>query len=231
VLFDAFFPGVLPPSAVSIPQSVMDNWDSYYAPAIQMALLNPANLPNIQQLLSVSQAPYDPMNPNTVGETVLGVLWYNAFATNNAVLKLDGQPFDNHDRQYVGSANDPLLNLAVQRFTADKLALNRIDKKYETTGALKKPLIVLHTTGDPIVPVWHATTYTDKVLANNKWAPYQQVIIPRYGHCSFTLDEILTGFNWLVQHTGQKVDRTLLHIDPSKANELYNPNAWMISTP
>lgn len=229
VLFDYFLPGLLPPSPVSVPQTVMDNWDAYYAPSIAVALSNPANVLQVQQLLNVSQAPYDPMNSTTIGETVIGLLWYNVFATNDGIEKLDGQPFDNQDRMYVGSFDDALLNENVQRFTADKLALNRIDKKYETSGALKKPLIVLHTTGDPIVPAWHTALYTNKVLANPKSAPYLPVVIPRYGHCSFTLDEILNGFGWLVnQTTSQNLNRNALRIDSSKANELYNPNVWVM---
>ena len=232
VLFDYFLPGVLPSSPVNIPQTVMDNWDAYYAPSIVLSLSNPANALQVQQLMNVTQAPYDPANPGTIGETVLGILWYNAFATNNAIEKLDGQPFDNQDRVYVGSLNDALLNQNVQRFTADKLALNRIDKKYETSGTLKKPLIVLQTTGDPIVPAWHAALYTNKVLANTKGGPYLPVIIPRYGHCSFTLDEILNGFGWLVfQTSGAQVNRNALHIDSSKAVEFYKPEAWRTTAP
>jgi pimeloyl-ACP methyl ester carboxylesterase len=227
VLFDYFLPGALPPSPVNIPQYVIGNWDDNYAPHILAALS--ANPFPVEQLMSVSQAPYDPTKLGTVGETVLGVLWYNAFATNDAIEKLRGQPFDNQSRVYLGSSNDQLLNQTVERFTADKLALNRIDKKYETSGELKRPLIVLHTTADPIVPAWHAALYTDKVLANNKGGLYQSVIVPRYGHCSFTLDEILSSFGWLVQHAGQEVDRSILHIDPSRANELYSPYSWLTS--
>lgn len=231
VLFDYFLPGVLPPSPVSIPQTVMDNWSTYYAPGIMMALSNPANMLQVQQLMNVSQAPFDMQNPNTIGETVLGILWYNAFATNNAIEKLSGQPFDNQNRTYLGSFNDPLLNQSVQRFAADKLALNRIDKKYETSGRLKKPLIVLHTSGDPIVPDWHAELYSAKVSLNGMGGPYQAVMIPRYGHCSFTLNEILDGFGWLVAHTGQKINRGDLKLDPSRANELYHPDAWLLPVP
>lgn len=38
VLFDYFFPGVLPGSAVSIPQEVMDNWETIYKGQVEAAL-------------------------------------------------------------------------------------------------------------------------------------------------------------------------------------------------
>ena len=231
VLFDYFMPGMLPPSPVDIPQTVIDNWDSYYALSIAAAVANPANALQVQQLINVSHAPYDPADLNTVGQTVLGVLWYNAFATNDAVDKLHGQPFGNQDRVYAGSFDDALLNATVERFTPDKLALNTISKKYETSGKLKKPLVVLHTSLDPIVPAWHAADYTAKVAANERSAPYLSIIIPRYGHCSFALEEILQGFTWLVQASGQHVDTSQLHVDPRTANQLYHPEAWLTPAP
>ncbi len=231
VLFDYFLPGLMPPSPVDIPQQVMDNWDTFYVPSIGAALANPANMLQIQQLMNVSHAPYDTLNPSTAGETIMGVLWYNAFATNDAIQKLHGQPFDNEDRLYVGSFNDELLNASVERFTADKLALNFIDKKYETTGNLKRPLVVLHTSLDPIVPAWHETLYTDKVLANDKSAPYLPIMVPRYGHCSFQLNEILDAFGWLVAQTGQHANTGNVHLDASRAGELYHPDAWLTPSP
>ncbi len=234
VLWDYFLPGVLPPSPVDIPESVMAYWDTLYSPSILATVASPANMPQVQQLMAVSQAPFDPLDLTTVPQTVLGVLWYNAFATNDAIAKLKGQPYDNEERVYVDPLNpalEPALNAGVERFTADKLALNTIDKKYETSGKLKRPLVVLHTSLDPIVPAWHAALYSAKVAANEKSAPYMAVVVPRYGHCSFTLDEILGAFAWLVQNTGQHVDTSNLHIDANRANELYHADAWVSPVP
>lgn len=41
---------------------------------------------------------------------ILGLLRYNVFATNDAIDKLGGAPFDNRWRWYSGSSNDRLLN-------------------------------------------------------------------------------------------------------------------------
>jgi hypothetical protein len=44
-------------------------------------------------------------------------LWYNVFATNDARARLGGgNPYDNRQRLYVGSANDLLLNLVCAEF-------------------------------------------------------------------------------------------------------------------
>jgi pimeloyl-ACP methyl ester carboxylesterase len=200
VVFDYFMDtpdfDVLPGNAVNIPKSLMNKWDSVYVPRIAGVLA--ANPLNTQQLLSVTSAPIDPPDPNTIGETTLGILWYNVFATNNAIDVLGGQPFDNFDRVYTGSLDDASLNAGVKRFKAQTSALTEIANYYETSGALQRPLVTMHTTGDPIVPFWHQTFYTQKVFTNNPNSPYLPIAINRYGHCAFTLAEVVNGFGTLV---------------------------------
>jgi alpha-beta hydrolase superfamily lysophospholipase len=162
VVFDYFFPGLIPSSPVSIPSEVMVDWDTVYVPAITAALA--ANPSKTAQLIKVMRAQVT-SDPLTVVETVLGALWYNVFATNDAVATLSGQPFDNHDRIYTGSTNDLLLNLRIERFRAAPSALAAIAAQYETSGKLKMPMITLHTTGDPVIPYWQETLYTVKTIA------------------------------------------------------------------
>ena len=193
IAFDYYLPGILPPSPVSIPPYVIDNWTLGYGPAIAngLALADPAA---VASLLAVTGAPIDAGDPASLFETVLGVLWYNVFATNNGIEVLRGQPFENLDYVYL----DPVLNALAPRYAADKKALNTIEHKYETSGALKRPLVTMHTSGDPIVPAWHAAMYAQKVSANSKGAPYLNIPVDRYGHCSFMTPELLNGFYWLV---------------------------------
>ena len=195
VAFDYYFPGVLPPTATRIPQSVIENWDTATKPGILYAL-STADPITIGKLLTVTGAPIDPTDPATsTGSTVLGLLWYNVFATNNGRIVLHGQPFDNHDTQYL----DPYLNQGVQRFTADGKALKIINIIYQTSGKLSTPLVTMHTTLDPIVPAWHETLYGKKVLANKgSAAHYLNISVERYGHCNFTSGEVLGAFSWLV---------------------------------
>ena len=47
----------------------------------------------------------------------INALWYNVFATNDAVSKLGGNPYGNRGRWYFGSSNDLRLNLLVRRFS------------------------------------------------------------------------------------------------------------------
>ena len=198
VLFDYFMDlprhDILPGTAIDIPEELMTNWDSYYVRRVLAALiLRPLAT---KQLMTVSAAPYDETKKATIAETSLGILWYNVFATNDAVAKLGGNPFDNHDRKYKGSYSDFLLNRRVARFTADPSALEEIANYYETSGNLQVPFVTMHTTGDPIVPYWQQSLYAAKVPEG--FPAYIPITVERYGHCNFTLDETEAGFGQLV---------------------------------
>jgi pimeloyl-ACP methyl ester carboxylesterase len=197
-VFDYFFPNLLPGTPTDIPQNLIANWDTVYAPRVNAAVLfRPLRT---LQLLSVSRAPTDPFDHSTITQTVQGILWYNVFATNDGKAKLDGNPFDNLNRRYSGSFSDYLLNRLIFRTGADAPALAEINQHYQTTGSLPVPLVTLHDIGDPIVPYWHETLYAAKV-ASHPGARFISIPILRYGHCNFKAAEVLAGFGLLVRFT------------------------------
>ncbi len=217
-VFDYFFPTVLPPSPVDIPPGVSAGWESVYGPKIQAAIHDRPHA--AEQLLRVTNAPIDPFDPSSIDETVLGILWYNVFATNDGKATLGGQPFDNQRRIYWGSDNDLLLNWRVQRFKADPAPLGGIAAHYQTSDHLRIPLVTMHTTGDPIVPYWHEPIYRSKVLANGSFLLHSNIPILRYGHCNFKASEALVGFGLLVlKVTGQELLESLGILPDSQARE------------
>ncbi len=201
VLFNYFFPNVLQkltqlgetPTPEHIPVELLDRW-----PAIQAAVLGAisANPSARRQLLKVSKAAADPDDPLS-SETILGILWYNIFATNDAIERLGGHPFDNSRRWYSGSNNDLLLNLKISRFHADNAALIKIKNEFQTSGSLLGPVVTIHTTGDPIVPYWHETLFNLKVLVAGSLLRHLNIPIVRYGHCQFDQNELLSAFSIL----------------------------------
>jgi hypothetical protein len=194
-VFDYFFPGVLPGSPVSIPQEVIDDWNTVYVLKIGAALA--ANPAAAKQLVSVMRAAVT-SDPTTVGETVAGALWYNVFATNDVVTTLGGQPFDNHNRIYTGSQNDLLLNRKIERITADPVALAAVKAHYETSGKLMMPTITIHTTLDPVIPYWQETLYSLKTLQAGAFFERTNLPISSYGHCAFTGGQVLAAFGLIV---------------------------------
>lgn len=196
VLFDYFFPGVLPGSPVEIPDELIANWDGFYVGQVTDAVN--ANPEAARQLLKVSTAPSDPAEPKTVLETILGVLWYDVFATNDAAMRLGGQPYDNRFRWYTGSDDDLALNKSVKRFKADPNALATMTAKFETSGRPGAPLVLMHTTADPIMRYWNQPLYTLKALLTGSIAKVSRLPINAYGHCQFTAPQALIAFGLLL---------------------------------
>lgn len=197
VVFDYFFPNIIPGSPIAVPPDVMANWDSVYLPLVEAAVS--ADPDGTAQLLKVTGAAPGP-DSETMLETVENVLWYSVFSTDDAETKLGGQPFDNSHKIYTGSSNDFLLNLLVPRFTADSAALTAMTN-YNTTGQLTKPLVTMHTLSDPIIPYWNETLYTLKTLSAGTTALRTNFPIQAYGHCNFTGSQTLVSFVTLALKT------------------------------
>ncbi len=195
VLFDYFFPGTLPPSAIDIPADLMTNWAAKAAEAAAKLQANPLKT---AQLVSTGDIPVG-LNPANAGDAILSALWYNVFATNDAKATLGGNPFDNQRRWYSGSLNDWLLNLRVARFSAAAAAVAEM-AKYQTTGRLGRPLVTLHTAWDPVVPAWQESAYARKVAAAGRSHLLVRYPVPRYGHCAFNEGEVLVAFLTMVLH-------------------------------
>jgi hypothetical protein len=193
VLFDYFFPDLIPGNAIQIPTDVINNWFTLYAPRVQDALA--ARPGAARELIRTSKAPIDPADPTTVETTILNLLWYSIFATNDGIEKLGGNPYDNRMRWYWGSSNDWLVNLRVERFAASPAALANV-ANYETTGDVSLPLVTLHTTGDEIIPYWHEPLYLLKVdtTSSGSVVPFP---VFRYGHCNFEAEEVLGALGLL----------------------------------
>jgi pimeloyl-ACP methyl ester carboxylesterase len=191
VLFDYFFPGVIPGDPMDVPASVQAGWTSTYAPAVIAALQS--NIPATIQLLSVARGPVDPANVLTAGETVVGALWYDIFALPDARVQLGGQPYDNIGRVYSGSLDDTALNAGVVRVAADPAARGAFGR-FETSGLLTVPLAAVHTDADPIVPAAQSTRYAEKAAAAGSSALVNVTIVDRYGHCTFQRSELLSAF-------------------------------------
>jgi pimeloyl-ACP methyl ester carboxylesterase len=194
VVFDYLFPGVLPGTAVDVPQFVRDRWASVYSSAVVVSLaVNPSAA---RELIAITKAPVAGDDIQSIAATTVGLLWYNVFGTADAQARLGGQPFDNTARVYSGSSDDEALNAGVARFTADSTAVAAM-QNFETTGALQVPVVTIHTTRDPIVPASQSADYGSKVNAAGAGSQLTQSTVDRFGHCSFEKPEMLGAFTTL----------------------------------
>jgi pimeloyl-ACP methyl ester carboxylesterase len=196
VLFDYFYPGQIAPSPIDIPPSLLTGWTSPN-PAISSALTTGPI--SATQLIS---AALDPAlttivraSPSRAISTTQNLLWYNIFGTNDARAQLGGNPYGNTGRAYAGSSDDATLNAGVQRFAANADALAALEQ-YQTRGRVLNPLIVLHTTGDDVIPFSQATRYMQKVASGRN---VTLIPVSAYGHCAFSSFDLFGAFNMLVQ--------------------------------
>jgi hypothetical protein len=208
IVFDYFFKGVVkdptdpgwtyPVWEQNLPDDPgyvdPDAWEQVKANG-ELAMTKPANARRLDQVLSVTGAPFDPNQPESKKWTAAGILWYSFRGTNDAIEKLNGMSFDNEGRMYTGSVNDTRLNKGVERFrfTADP---NRL-AKLQTSARPSRPLVTMHTTDDPIVPSWHQDLYRSRLSSLRRWL-HTPFTIERYGHCNFKDEEVLAAFSVLV---------------------------------
>lgn len=206
VLFNYFFNDPVPVLNVGTPNGVApairDNWDVPGGVRDQALAAIIANPRAARELIRVSRAAVDPTDPNTVANTILGLLRYNVLATDDALAKLGGQPFDNTRKWYWGSSNDFRLNRRVQRIRADAGARAVVASMYETTGRLAMPYVSIHTTLDEIVEFRQQPIYRAKATFNGSGGEHSAFPVLRYGHCNFTDQELSLGLGLLVVKVG-----------------------------
>jgi pimeloyl-ACP methyl ester carboxylesterase len=207
VVFDYLFPGVIPGTAINVPETVRSRWEAIYVPAIVIAL--GANFDAALELVRITGAPVAGNDLQSVAETTVGILWYDVFGFADAQARLGGQPFDNSTRVYAGSSNDPALNAGVQRFTADPAAVAAL-ARFQTSGNLQVPLTTLHTTGDEIVPFSQSQLYGEKVSQAGKTASLSQNAVDRHGHCAFQGLEVLSAFTTLMEKVRARPATTVM---------------------
>jgi pimeloyl-ACP methyl ester carboxylesterase len=207
VVFDDFFPDVFRFGAVDVPPTAFRHWGTFVQ-AITRAIRSNPDATN--QLFNVTRAARDPHDPAASAvTTAVSVLFYGIFGTNDLLATAGGNPYDNRFTRYRGSANDAALNAGVERVPSDAPARAYVRTFYDTTGHLHRPLVTLHTTLDPVVPFRHELLYTGKVLLAGRSHNLITLPVPRYGHCHFTIDEVLGAFALLlIRSTGESLTAT-----------------------
>lgn len=187
IVWDYYFPGLIPGTAVDVPQQVIDDWTSVYQPAIAAAIA--ANPASAQAIASAAKIP----TGGDVATAVLGAA-DRVLAVNSTRAKLGGQPFDNQRRLYTGTDQNLQLNRGVARYAADPVALAEMNAHYQTTGVLPVPVVTMHNLADPTVPFAQETLYLQKIRASGSTARHALLPINRYGHCNFSTTEMMAAF-------------------------------------
>jgi len=201
VLFDFFYPGVLPGTVVDVPDG-LDVASQIVLPAVAAMTASPAGAVAIA---SIAQTPVPFANGTELIQSIATAL--GAAAGYPDVLRLThGRPvFDNMTTQYTGAlppATLQAINASVQRYSASPAGLNFVEHNYTPTGDLRIPALTLSTFRDPVVPRFNLIAYAAAVDAagNSEWLVQRSVpgTGSGYGHCTFTPSELATAFFDLV---------------------------------
>lgn len=198
VLFDYFYPGVIPGDAVNVPPMEFTP-DSPLVKEIIAAIL--ADPISAIKLASVDQVKLPYTTPGQLINSIVRVLGYHVRGTNDLLERTQGAvPFGNVDLRYTGLGLllNPAVNAGVQRVRAAAEGTRYLNDFYQPRGTLTAPLLTLHTTMDPDVPFVHEAALA-KIVAAAKTSQFlaQQSVV-RYGHCNVSPAEVVRTFSRLV---------------------------------
>ena len=201
VLFDLFYPGVLPGSAIDVPPGI-DVIQDIVNPAVAAMTADPTRA---FAIASITQTPVPFASGPELLQSIATAL--GGAAGYPEILELThGQPyFDNTATQYTGALPAPtlaLINATVQRFSGSPAGRNSIEHNYTPTGDLRIPALTLSTFRDPIIPGFHRSIYGQEVAARGDAYRLVQRSVQGsaggYGHCTFTPQELTQAFFDLV---------------------------------
>ncbi|MBV8817501.1 MAG: alpha/beta hydrolase, partial [Acidobacteriaceae bacterium] len=110
-----------------------------------------------------------------------------------------GNPFDNRDVIYESVDDYNALNEGVKRYASDARAAEYLRTWYTPTGQLKHPMLAIHTTYDPLVPVRIPTMYLGITENAGTKDLFVQQFVEHDGHCAILPAEISRGFSALLE--------------------------------
>ncbi len=200
LLFDFFYPGVLPGSVLGVPEGI-DLVNAIRLPARAAMAASPEGAHNIA---AIAQTPV-PFSSNAELLTAIeDQLFRHAREVNDLIARGHGEPaVGNSDIEYTGALDPGLLetiNATVPRFDAGRYAAHYASLYYEPDGDLRVPVLTLFTQRDPALPaVMSELVYQQRVAAAGRsefFARRQSSVA--FGHCTGRLADRIAAFDSLV---------------------------------
>jgi pimeloyl-ACP methyl ester carboxylesterase len=201
VLFDFFYPGVVPGTVLEVPPGI--DFDRDVLPKVIAAVTaNPAGLGAIARMAQT------PLAGNSATELVTSLVYalkYDFIGIDDFLGRTHGHSmFDNSETVYSaivpGLLSGELLaavNRGVGRFTATPDAEGYLDRYFQPSGVLAIPTVTLHTTRDPLVPLFHEARFAASVARGGTSDQLLQRSVAGFGHCTFTTEQMVDGLDAL----------------------------------
>ena len=186
VLFNYYFPGVLP-EPTKIPKDMVNDralqtkieaaLDAAPEKAAALRKFRDSNLKSNRDLASTTA--------------------FIAYMLKELTERAGGNPFDNRYVIYNGTLDDNKTNSEIARYSADPKATAYMRSFYTPTGRIQNPMLAIHTSYDPLVPVWIPNTYNSTIEQAGASNLYVQQFVKHDGHCAITPEETARGFSEL----------------------------------
>jgi pimeloyl-ACP methyl ester carboxylesterase len=195
VLFDTVYPGVIPGDLEHSTPITNPN-TQLIGPIVQAVTANPQGLGIIQLL---ARHPLAGNSSQEVVTSLVNAIGFSMQAGGDLFERSHSTSFfDNASWTYTSAALPAALltdiNTRVHRYTRAPEAAAFLQRYGEPSPRLRIPMLSLHTTRDPQVPVFH-----EDLLAQVIASPLLiQRRVERYGHDAFTAGELMVHFNDLV---------------------------------
>jgi pimeloyl-ACP methyl ester carboxylesterase len=184
VLFNYYFPGILP-DPTKIPKDfVTGTGDRALNAKITQALESSPD----------KAAALRHQNNLKSNKDLAGTLTFLVYLVKELNERSGGNPFDNRNIIYSGTLDDNTLNSAIPRYAADPKAVAYLRANYTPTGKITKPMLAIHTSYDPLVPVTIPNTYSTLVELAGTQSLFVQQFVKHDGHCAILPAEISRGF-------------------------------------
>jgi len=184
VVFDYYFPGVLP-SPDKVPADYRNTPES--AKQVQAAMDSQPEKAAALLRYSGAHSTRD----------LAGTLTFITYMLLDLQQRGGGNPFDNRNTIYESADNYNALNDGVKRYAADPKAAEYIRTWYTPSGKLTHPMLAIHTSYDPLVPVRIPDRYPELVEATGSNAMFVQQYVKHDGHCAILPAEVAAGFTEL----------------------------------
>jgi pimeloyl-ACP methyl ester carboxylesterase len=212
VLFDFFYPGVIPGDVLRVPPGV--DFDRDVQPRVIAAVMaNPAGLGAMARM---AQTPLAGSSSVELLTSLIYALKYDFIGIDDFLGRTHGHSmYDNAGTVYAPAAPGLLpdalvsaINQGVGRFTASPDAEQYLAKYFQPSGKLAIPTLTLHTTRDPLVPVFHESRFAASVAGWGGAERLAQRSVDGFGHCAFTTDQMVDGVESLSRWVASGVKPT-----------------------
>jgi len=184
VLFGYLFPGTLPP-----PNDIPADYKGGDDVVKKITDAMNAAPEKSKQILTYSGA-------HSI-QDFAGSIAFVTYVVKEIQQRAGGNPFDNQGIIYEWPGDQNALNDGVKRYAGNPRAEEYLRTWYRPTGKLTRPMLAIHTTYDPIVPVRIPNMY----LTLTEEAGSQDLFVQQYvkhdGHCTITAEETAEGFQEL----------------------------------